>query len=423
MAETQAVPEGRPNPSQTELVSEEAADALDATHVPKFPRFGRFRTLERLGAGAMGTVYRAHDDVLGRPVAIKALHLQGDVAIRERFLREARAIGAVAHPNILSIYDAGAEGETPYLVMELAGGPLSDRMKAGPLPAEAVRGVGIQIGRALAAAHAAGIVHRDVKPANILSGQGEAWKLADFGIARVPDSTLTVGGQFLGSPAYAAPESLRAGVFSPASDVYGLGATLYEALTGAAPRGDGDLRSVFQKLDQDPAPLHARPAVPRWLSDPIMAALARDPATRPPAEELARLLSSSGSAVKPAAIWAAWPRRRKLAVAGLVAGVLATLGALALSAANRSSAEPAAASTSSAVPERPGVSANPHSLEENRAPDESEKPIYVDQYGNRIDEETARQILQQLEQVGEGQYEWRGGVPNKERGRGRWKRE
>ena len=266
-------------------------EAVETQHVPDLPKFGRFQALAEIGAGAMGTVYRAHDDVLGRPVAIKVLHAR-DASVRERFLREAKAIGAVPHPNILAVYDAVADQGTPYLVMELAAGSLRDRLQAGAMPVEAVRELGIQIARGLAAAHAAHILHRDIKPGNILVGPAGVWKLADFGIARTPDSTLTASGQFLGSPSYASPEALRAGEFSPASDVYGLGATLYEALTGAPPHGH-DLPSIMRKLHDAAVPVAARRAVPGALSNAIMAALALDPRQRPSAEAFANLLATS----------------------------------------------------------------------------------------------------------------------------------
>jgi len=298
VTETVHVPDG-PLPAATQHVA--SPGSTGARSKPEgfaesieLPRFGRYQALAELGCGGMGTVFRAHDDVLGRAIAIKALHAQADDAIRERFLREAKAIGAVLHPNILAIYDARTEDGTPFLVMELAtGGSLRDRLQAGPLPIDTVREVGIQIARALGAAHAAQIIHRDLKPANILCARSGTWKLADFGIARLPDSTLTVTGQFLGSPSYAAPESLSAGVFSPASDIYGLAATLYEALTGTPPHGDHEIRSLVRKLAEDPPPVQTLHAVPGPIGDAIMRALSRDPAQRPTAEEFAHLLARS----------------------------------------------------------------------------------------------------------------------------------
>jgi serine/threonine-protein kinase len=292
-----------PPVEDTQYVPDAEASGIRVTTSAQ--HFGRFRVCELLGVGATGSVYRAHDDVLHRDVAIKALHQNCDPTVRARFLNEARAIGSVLHPHILAVFDAGTEpkgpagepspaGEpinTPYIVIELAHGSLRDAMRRTRLDVDEVRRVGIQIARALGAAHAAKILHRDVKPANILSTEAGVWKLADFGIARLPDSTLTDTGQFLGSPSYAAPESLRAAQFTPASDIYALAATLYEALAGAPPHGDHDMTSVVRKLDHDATPLHLRCPVPRAMADVIMDALARDPAKRPAAEDFARRLA------------------------------------------------------------------------------------------------------------------------------------
>jgi len=388
----------------------------ETRHVPDGPlpaksavngaKFGRYQTSETLGAGAMGTVYRARDEMLGRDVAIKSLTASGELGVRERFMREARAIGAVHHPNILAVHDVGEEAGTPYLVMELAaGGSLRDRIK-GPanapqrtqLPVEIVREVGVHIARALAAAHAANIIHRDVKPANILcatpQGHPPLWKLADFGIAHVPDSTLTMTGQFLGSPSYAAPESLRAGQFSPASDVYSLGATLYEALAGSPPHGDHDMQSLVRKLEQEAPPLQTKnPAAPRALADPIMAALATDPAKRPTAEALAQMLAADGDArapmtpapMIPVAAQAGSGPSMKWIAAGLVA--IAVL-AIVLAVRDRST------STSNAA-----APTGPSMLPTATDPTGDEPtPMVLDQFGNPVDEETAKMILEQMEE-------------------------
>lgn len=437
------MPDGSLALSETRLLRPERPSTTDGTqHVSDLPRFGRFRVDAELGAGGMGTVYRAHDELLGRPVAIKTLQAHSEPELRERFVREARAIGAVLHPNILAIYSAGTEAETPYLVMELApSGSLRDRIKHGPLPVDAVRALGIQIGRALAAAHAAGILHRDVKPANILCTQEGVWKLADFGIARLPDSTLTVTGQFLGSPSYAAPESLRAGEFSPASDVYGLGATLYEALTGAPPYGDHDLQSLVRKLEQEPPALRERIAVPAALGDAIMATLARDPSRRPSAEQLALWLASSHAAEVSAPAVAAAPevatpgaaappRRKKLVIAGLAAAAL--LAIVLVTSARRdgsASATPLGASAiggapTAVAPEPAGAASGEPAVDPSGASgaagdgdpgQDPTQPTVVDEYGNPVDEETARRVLEQLEQDPRIEREPRG------RGRGRRK--
>ena len=205
--------------------------------------FGRYRVTGTLGAGAMGEVFAAVDDILGREVAVKTLKgTHTGLAARmldERFRLEARAVAALNHPGIVQVYDIDLAAEPPYLVMEKMIGPsLRERFEKGPLAANEVRALGIQIARALAAAHAAGIVHRDVKPANILIATVGTWKLADFGVAHVPDSSLTMTGQFMGSPAYAPPEAVLRGQCTTAGDVFGLGATLYYAAAGRWPRAE-----------------------------------------------------------------------------------------------------------------------------------------------------------------------------------------
>jgi eukaryotic-like serine/threonine-protein kinase len=368
--------------------------SVETVHVPdgplepraasssELPKFGRFQALDQLGAGAMGTVYRAHDDVLGRDVAIKALTADGELGVRERFLREARAISAIQHPNILGIYDAGSEATTPFLVMELAtDGTLRDRIKRGALDVATVREAGIQIARALAAAHAASILHRDVKPANILATRnatGEpVWKLADFGIARTADSTLTITGQFIGSPSYAAPESLRAGQFSAASDVYALAATLYEALAGTPPHGNHDMQSVIRKLEHEPEPLTTKVAVPGPVGEAIMRGLARDPAQRPTAEQFARMLA--GEETPRVAPPASSPNLKVIALALAVLAVVV----LAIALSNRgSSSTPAALQRETATPVE-SVPTEP-------------QPMVVDENGVPYDDETAKRILEEM---------------------------
>ncbi|MBA3540288.1 MAG: serine/threonine protein kinase, partial [Deltaproteobacteria bacterium] len=215
--------------------------------------FGRYRVTSTLGAGAMGEVYLAVDDVLGREVAIKTLRSGATgVAARfldERFRQEARAIAALAHPAVVQVFDLDPGADPPYLVMERVAGPsLKERFAEGPFPADTVRALGIQIANALAAAHAAGIVHRDVKPANILIAGPSSWKLADFGVAHVPDSSLTITGQFVGSPAYASPEALVRGQSTAAGDVFGLGAVLYQAIAGTWPRLDATTSGLLAPI-------------------------------------------------------------------------------------------------------------------------------------------------------------------------------
>jgi serine/threonine-protein kinase len=239
----------------------------------------------------MGEVYEAVDDVLGREVAIKTLKdVRGAIAglLDDRFRQEARAIAKLSHPGIVQVFDIDLASDPPYLVLERVAGPsLAEGLEAARLPVEDLLPLGIQIARALAAAHAAGIVHRDVKPANILSAGVGTWKLADFGVAHVPDSSLTMTGQFFGSPAYAPPEALVKGIVAPAGDVYGLGATLYEAVAGRWPRGDakGALLAPIPPLRE------LAPHVPVAVAAAIDRAIAFEAAQRPSADELADLLA------------------------------------------------------------------------------------------------------------------------------------
>ena len=259
--------------------------------------FGRYKVTGTLGAGGMGEVYEAVDEVLGRPVAVKTLRgKHGGLAahlLDERFKQEARAIAALAHPGVVQVFDIDLAAEPPYIVMERVAGPsLKERLAQGVLGSGELRALGVQVGRALAAAHAAGIVHRDVKPANILSATGGAWKLADFGVAHVPDSAITMTGQFVGSPAYAAPEALVRGETGPAGDVYGLGATLYEAAAGRWPRSDATSGALFGAV---PPLRELVPALPHELAAAIDRAIAVEPAQRPSASELADALAGASS--------------------------------------------------------------------------------------------------------------------------------
>jgi serine/threonine-protein kinase len=259
--------------------------------------FGRYRVTGTLGAGAMGEVYAAVDDVLGREVAVKTLrgNASGLAArmLDERFRMEARAIATLLHPGVVQVFDIDLSTDPPYLVMERVAGPsLKERLGSGALPADELRALGIQIGRALAAAHAAGVVHRDVKPANILAAGAGTWKLADFGVAHVPDSSLTMTGQFVGSPAYAPPEALVRGQTGAPGDVYGLGATLYEAAAGQWPR----LGETTGALFAPPPPLHELvPALPPDVAAVIDRAVAIEPDQRPTAAELADALAGASS--------------------------------------------------------------------------------------------------------------------------------
>ncbi len=268
--------------------------------------FGRYRVQEKLGAGGMGAVYQARDEELGREVAVKVLRPLAAVGeppreLIERFRREARAVALLSHANVVRVYDQGMEGDFPYLVMELVGGPtLADRIAAGPLEVREVRTLGIQIASALDAAHAAGIVHRDVKPSNVLQSGAGAWKLADFGIAHMSDSSLTITGQFLGTPAYAAPEMLEGAQVAAPADVYSLAAMLYAALAGEPPYGDANLARLIVAIGKGerPRPIGERRAdVPAGIAAALERAMAIEPSARPTASELAHELAVAPSGI------------------------------------------------------------------------------------------------------------------------------
>jgi serine/threonine protein kinase len=263
---------------------------------------GRYTVERTLGGGGMAVVYLARDRELDRPVAVKILagHVLGDTAFRERFVREARMAARLSHPNVVSIYDTGEEDGRPFIVMEyVEGETLADvRSRAGRLPPAEVIELALQICGGLEHAHEAGLVHRDVKPQNLLlRGMDGAVKIADFGIARSAEATqLTQAGTVLGTAAYLAPEQATGGEVSPATDIYSLGAVLYELLTGQPPyRFESLVELAFKQQEQAVVPVreHA-PEVPEPLEDVVMRCLARNPAYRPEsAGALARDLAAA----------------------------------------------------------------------------------------------------------------------------------
>jgi eukaryotic-like serine/threonine-protein kinase len=199
---------------------------------------GRYRIVRLLGQGAMGRVLLAHDPVLDRDVAVKLLRddlgipAEHRQALLDRMRQEARASARVSHPNIVALHDMGDDPELGlYLVFEYVEGiTLKERLTRGPLGPEAAAKIAREVGGALTTAHAAGVLHRDIKPENVILSKTGA-KIADFGIARVPDSTLTRDGGLLGTPAYSAPEAIASSNFSPLSDQFSMAATLYEAIS------------------------------------------------------------------------------------------------------------------------------------------------------------------------------------------------
>ncbi|HZD67695.1 MAG TPA: protein kinase [Actinomycetes bacterium] len=247
---------------------------------------GRYELSALLGAGGMASVYLATDGVLQRTVAVKVLGPPYDQhpVLMERFRREARAAAALNHPGIVAVYDSGSQAGVHYIVMEyVQGETLADILRRqGVLEPRRVAEVGLLVCQALAAAHARGLVHRDVKPANVLVGQDGQVKVADFGIARAAaDHTLT-GSGLLGTAAYLSPEQAQGGTVDARSDVYALGCVLYELLTGAPPfAGDSAMAVAARQVTEAPEPPSRRnPRVGPALEAVVMTALAKDPAQR-----------------------------------------------------------------------------------------------------------------------------------------------
>jgi tRNA A-37 threonylcarbamoyl transferase component Bud32 len=248
---------------------------------------GRYRLVRRIASGGMGEVWEADDTVLGRRVALKVLveELAADRRATRRFVREARATARLTHPNVARVYDFGRDGGAPFLVMELLQGQtLADRLAAGPLPpAEAAR-IAASVADALDAAHQLGIVHRDVKPANVMLTPAGDVKVMDFGIAAAADETnSTTGSGLYATVAYVSPERVAGEPATPASDVYSLGAVLYELLCGRPPfTGSTPALVARAHLHDPPPPLRQlAPWVPPRLAEAAEAALAKDPARRP----------------------------------------------------------------------------------------------------------------------------------------------
>jgi TPR repeat protein len=248
---------------------------------------GSYRLLDRLGQGGMGVVYRAMHVDTGAEYALKVLLPGADTEARLRFGREGEAQARVdVHPNVVRIHSAGVEGDSPFLVMDLAqGGDLDQRLRHGlPDPSESVAQLA-SLARGLAHVHACGILHRDLKPTNVLFDAAGVPKLVDFGLARLADAkTLTQTGTLLGTPAYMAPEQVRGEVLDERTDVYGLGGVLYYALTGSPPfAGSSVLVTLNNVLEEHPVPPRTlRPEITRSIEAVCLRALAKAPADRFP---------------------------------------------------------------------------------------------------------------------------------------------
>lgn len=310
-------------------------------------KLGPYEILSPLGAGGMGEVYRARDTRLDRSVAIKILpaHLSYDPARKLRFEREAKTVSALNHPNICSLFDVGSQDGTDFLVMEcIEGESLADRLTKGPLPTEQVLKIGTEIADALDKAHRSGVVHRDLKPGNIMLTKTGA-KLLDFGLAKLAvapisavtltnvaaSSPVTEQGTIVGTFQYMSPEQVEGKEFDARSDIFSLGAVLYEMLTGQRAFGGKSQLSVASAiLEKDPPPITTiKPLMPRNLDHVVRRCLAKDPDDRwQSARDLALELKSISATDPASSSTAALPLTRKKSRRELLAWSIAALALL-----------------------------------------------------------------------------------------------
>lgn len=266
-------------------------------------KLGRYVIERVLGKGAMGVVYLARDPVIGRQVALKTLSVPSDVEeaeeFRQRFLREAQAAGILTHPGIVTVHDAGVDGESglSFIAMEfIEGRSLKDVMRSGrPFTYSEVAAVGAALAGALAYAHSKGVVHRDIKPANIIITTQGLVKITDFGVARLESSNLTTTGQFIGTPNYMSPEQVTGAPVDGRSDLFSLGVVLFELLTGVRPFAGGSLSEVAYRIVHEPSaiPSQLRGGLPAAYNPIVLKLLEKDPKRRyQRGEDVARALEA-----------------------------------------------------------------------------------------------------------------------------------
>ncbi|MBI4612759.1 MAG: serine/threonine protein kinase [Planctomycetes bacterium] len=325
--------------------------------------FGRYRILGELGAGGMGKVYLALDPTLGRRVALKVmLGALDDPRTKERFLREARAIARLQHPGIVAIHDVGEEDGEPYFTMDYVEGRDLAQLANLGLPVERGARILAQAARAVEAAHQAGVIHRDLKPSNVLVDRDGKARVLDFGLARVVDESLSAlsrSGTLIGTPAYMAPEQINpaCGDIDARTDVWALGAILYEIAVGQRPFQGGNEAALFYRImTTDPVrPRSVVPTLPRDLETIALKALERKKDARYPsaaafAEDLERHLAGEPILARPLGpfVWAVrWMRRHRVVVAAAVVLLVGILGWRLASRRTERAAEDAAATTRS----------------------------------------------------------------------------
>jgi serine/threonine-protein kinase len=265
---------------------------------------GRYKVMHRLGSGGMADVFCAEDQQLGRNIALKLLHRRfaEDPGFVERFRREAQSAAGLQHPNVVSVYDRGSYGGTYYIAMEYLQGKTLKRLIREEAPLDPVRAIdiAIQILKAARFAHRRGVVHRDLKPHNVMIDEQEHAKVTDFGIARAGASDMTETGSIMGTAQYLSPEQAQGMAVSASSDLYSVGVVLYELLTGRVPfDGESAVTIALKHVSEAPTPLHLlNPRVPPELEQVVLWALNKDPADRPAdADQLIAALQAAREAI------------------------------------------------------------------------------------------------------------------------------
>ena len=299
----------------------------------------RYELTALLGRGAATEVHEAYDHTLGRTVAVKLFAAHLDPAGRHRFDHEARALARLSHPGLVAIFDIGTVADRPYLVMQLIDGEsLASRLLSGPLPPADVAPMGALLADALAHAHGRGVVHRDVKPSNILLGVDDRPYLTDFGIALLTGtSRLTSTNEIIGTPAYLAPEQILGAEVGPPADVYALGLVLLECVTGEMEYAGGTrLEAALARLHRPP---HIPATLPPEIADVLRAMTAAEPADRPTAAECAQRFCVLSE--QPPVLASPPGRRRGMLAAAVVTVAVGAAAAVALAVFQPDAAPPA----------------------------------------------------------------------------------
>jgi len=301
--------------------------------------YGRYQITKELGRGSMGVVFQAHDPHIGREIALKVLRPDrvSSEDFVQRFLKEARAIGRMSHPNIVTVYDVGEDQDTVYIAMEfLEGLPLNAYCREKTLSIEEIADIGIQVANSLDYAHTRGIVHRDIKPQNIMISPSGMVKITDFGIAHIEDpdaSHQTQAGEILGTPNYMSPEQVMGKKVDGRSDLYSLGVILYEITSGSRPFKGDNLAAIFHAItSENPArPDELKAGLTPEISRIIMKCLQKTPAERfQNGKELADALKAFLMTQKPD-LSGAKPAKKKsfgIAIAATLIVIVLALGAV-----------------------------------------------------------------------------------------------